>query len=375
VTQTLAQGATVTLDAFYRNGLGQLVDPTSPEVSILNPLGTTVVNLATPTHISLGHYQYSYVIASDATLGAWEARWFGVIDSAQVGPVDDGFTVVLSGSIGGGTPNGLTCSPWATLEDLCSPCDDYGLDPTNLEDGLQAASDILFELSGRRWPGVCHDVIRPQAVWRTDERAGQWWPVTNGAAIERGSWGFCSCNRPRSTGCTRLPEIKLPGAPVDPASVVVKIDGVTYLPADNLFRIDDGKYLVRLDGEGWPCCQDMRADVDDPEAHTFEVAYDYGSLPPIGGVRAAASLGCQLALSTASDASLQGKCRLPKRITSITRQGMTIAVLDPFTVFKDGLTGLADVDLWLSSIRFGAKSRRSAILVPGRNRRSRRAGQ
>jgi hypothetical protein len=170
-------------------------------------------------------------------------------------------------------------------------------------------------------------------------------------------------------------ELKLPGYPVAPASVVVIQGENTYTAADGIFRIDDHQYLVRLDGQGWPCCQDMTADPTLGEPNTFQVSYDYGKLPPIGGVRAAASLACQLALACDPTAVDNGACRLPKRITSITRQGVTLAVLDPLTLFAEGRTGIPEVDLWLESLRYGDAHRRASVLIPGRWQTARRAGQ
>lgn len=241
-----------------------------------------------------------------------------------------------------------TCAPWATSADACAPCDTYDIDPFDLDDAMQVASDVLFNLTGRQWPGVCSDSIRPQHA--------------------------CTCYRSmkygvREYGCARVPEIRLPGSPVVPDSVTVLIDG-TELDS-SAFRIDNRRDLVRLDGQGWPCCQDMTKDanVDD---HTMLVEYDWGAAPPIGGRRAAATLGCQYALACNPDAISDGRCRLPKRITTVTRAGTTIAVVDPMTLIKDGMVGLVDVDQWVASIGFGRARRRGRVLIPGRRRSARR---
>ena len=54
-----------------------------------------------------------------------------------------------------------SCSVWASVDDVCSPCDDYSFPAGLLDDMLAVASDILFELSGRRFPGSCSDIVRP----------------------------------------------------------------------------------------------------------------------------------------------------------------------------------------------------------------------
>jgi hypothetical protein len=238
-----------------------------------------------------------------------------------------------------------TCAPWATAEDACSPCDTYDFDPFMLEDKMQIASDVLFNLTGRRWPGVCSDTIRPTEL-------------------------ACGCWNPRAPrfGCSTVPTVKLPGSPVV-AVTSVRVDGVE-LDA-SAYRVDNRRELVRIDGEGWPCCQDMRADpaTDD---HTMLVEYTWGAEPPLGGVQAAATYGCQLALACDPEAVSSGRCRLPKRITTVTRAGTTIAVLDPMTLVKDGLVGLNEVDTWVQSILLGDSRRRSRVLVPGARRSARR---
>lgn len=243
-----------------------------------------------------------------------------------------------------------TCSPWAAPADVCAPCSDEGFDVGVLTTSLQVASDILFDLTRRRWPGVCTDVVRP-CGYRTRSR----WGV--------GGVGWCGCNSSSTCGCRRLSEIRLPGHPVVEVTSV-KIDGVVVAPAR--YRIDNNRWLVYLpesdeaERRGWPCCQ--RLDLADTEDDTWSIAYSFGTLPPPGGNRAAASLGCQLAL--ACSPATVGQCALPKRVTSIVRQGVTMAVVDPLTLFKDGLTGLADVDLWVAAVNRGAATRPATVWSP-----------
>ena len=154
-----------------------------------------------------------------------------------------------------------------------------------------------------------------------------------------------------------------PWVPV--AEVRLVVDGEV-VPAVE-YAVDDEQYLVGLtaaDGtqRRWPCCQ--RLDLEDTEPGTWSVTFAWGGLPPDGGVRAAAALGCEMLKAASGDKA----CRLPKRVTSIVRQGVTVAVLDPLTLFADGATGLPEVDLWLGSLRFGRAHRPSRLLVPGRRR-------
>lgn len=247
-------------------------------------------------------------------------------------------------------------------------CQTYGVDTTKLERHLQFASDTLYELTGRRWPGLCETTVRPQSGVAA---AGRTWPG-NGydvGVLARGVWS-CSCNRSTRTGCSSVPELKLADRVVE--IIEVKVDGEV-VPADE-YRLDDHRYLVGLrrpDGSErtWPCCQ--RDDLADTEVDTFSVTFVRGGLPPVGGTIAAASLACEFARAAGL---LEGTCRLPKRVTSIVRQNVTVAVLDPLTLFQEGRTGLPEVDLWLESVRQGPARRRGTMIPMGRRRGSRRAG-
>lgn len=245
-------------------------------------------------------------------------------------------------------PNTGTCSPWAQVEDLASPCAE--LDPDLLLDGLQMASDVLYDFTRRRWPGECTTTVRP-CGYRTKTR----WSLTGA--------GWCGCAFRRTCGCRGLSEIRLPGHAVS-AVTAVAIDGAV-LDASR-YRVDNHRWLVYLPEsdtatrQAWPCCQ--RLDRPDTELDTFSVTYAHGSAPPAGGRRAAMTLGCQLA--TAWTPAVAGQCKLPKRVTTVARQGTTLAVLDPLTLFRDGLTGLEDVDLWVGAVNRGTDRRNATVWSP-----------
>lgn len=252
--------------------------------------------------------------------------------------------------------------PWATVEDVRAPCD--CVDPDLLAKTLGMATSVLYNLTRRRWPGVQTDTIRPQSRYRADPNP-RWWPGTDTAP-----WGWCSCHRERVTGCSSISEVRLPGHPVvvdDEHPIEVTLDGDPFLD----FRLDDGRFLARIDGNGWPCCQVLRRSVD--EVGTFQITYSYGGAPPAGGDLAAAALACQYALAFDPDAVRDGRCRLPRRVTTVTRGGTTIAVIDPMTLVKDGLVGLAEIDQWVAAQNIGIARRRGTVMVAGRGRASRRS--
>lgn len=269
--------------------------------------------------------------------------------------------------------SGGVCSPWAELGDMT--CQTYGSDPARLEQLLLFSSDVLYEITGRQWPGMCVQTVRPLSaepyVGAATWPGNGYRPLT---LVSRGVWTGCTCNRSERTGCDGVPELRLADRVVE--VLEVKVDGEV-VPS-NEYRLDDHRYLVGLrrpDGSErtWPCCQ--VTNLPDTQPGTFSVRFARGGLPAIGGTIAAASLACEFAkgLGLLGD-DAQKKCRLPRRVTSIVRQNVSMAVLDPLTLFQDGRTGLPEVDLWLASVVKGRQQRRGTMIPMGKRRGQRRPG-
>lgn len=226
------------------------------------------------------------------------------------------------------------CTPWAATSDVYAPYD--SLDAGLLGECLDAASWILYVLTKYRWPGICQETLRPCRTARPCSA----WP--------------CSC--------VGLSEWVIPNQPVTQVTQV-KLDGVVLDTAK--YRLDNNRVLVYLPADGderqvWPSCQ--RLDLADTEDDTWSVTYNWGATPPTAGKLAAAVLGGELALSR--DASTASRCRLPQRITSLTRQGVTMAVADPQNTIGDGYTGIAEIDLFIAAANRGSANRPAAFVMP-----------
>lgn len=98
MTQKVGRGGTITLDAIFTDGAGNLVDPTDPAVTIIDADAVTQATGLTPTKISVGRYELDYAVDVGAALGVWTARWSGTINSVAVQD-DDAFEVVAAGAI------------------------------------------------------------------------------------------------------------------------------------------------------------------------------------------------------------------------------------------------------------------------------------
>lgn len=261
---------------------------------------------------------------------------------------------------------GGPATAWATLEEAQQCHDCSQADVTVLGTMLTVASELLYRMSGRQFAGIVADTVRPcRRLPGVAPTAGWRWQI---------GWGNCGCGTnwgewgtwPGSRRCTCGPisEITLGAYPLRDI-VQVRIDGHVLSPS--AYRIDDSRWLVRIDGDVWPVVQDLTADPA-TDADTFEVAFEWGVVPPASGQHAAAVLACELALAHCCPE----KCRLPARVTSLTRQGVNLALLDPMDFLDKGMTGLYDVDLFLRTFNPHRLQRRSSVINPDVGRPVRR---
>jgi hypothetical protein len=251
------------------------------------------------------------------------------------------------------------CTAWATEEDLTA----CGYEPpVGSEEvvarALMQASEILYRLSGSRWPGECEELLRPcgapsqatlGALWMLP-----WVPLQTSPGVWVNMPG-CGCYLADDCGCPPIPQINLGRDDVQSVELVT-IGTETLLPED--YRLDHGRWLVRVDGGQWPCCQDLRAAPGEEGAFAIEIIY--GQAPDTGGIRAAAVLASEFVKACLGD----GSCRLPTRVQTITRQGVTMALIDPLEFLTNGRTGLYEVDLWLAAVNPEGLRRRSTAWSP-----------
>lgn len=230
------------------------------------------------------------------------------------------------------------CAPTAWVE---------ALDPTVKARAEAMATSVLRSLTGYQ-VGGCPVVARPcssgcgpvgsyleapvtgTSAGALGARVGQWW-----AHLDlNGQWVNTTCGCTSVCSCTYVPQVVLP-SPVG-GIVSVMLDGAVLAPA--AYRVDDGNRLVRTDGGVWPKCQDMVADIDQP--NTFAVVYYNGHRVDGLGSWVAGIMAVEFAKSCTGE-----KCRLPSGVTSISRMGVSMEI--PSTLFDDGLTGIREVDMWV----------------------------
>jgi hypothetical protein len=135
----------------------------------------------------------------------------------------------------------------------------------------------------------------------------------------------------------------------------VRIGGVP-LSTDAYALIPPNR-LVRRDGGRWPSCQLLQ--LPDDAADVLVVDYTWGVTVGDGDRRAIGRLGCELV-----KACLDLPCRLPQRVQTITRQGVSMTLIDPLDFLDEGRTGVYEFDLWLSQVNPNGLHRRSRVRTP-----------
>lgn len=250
-----------------------------------------------------------------------------------------------------------TACDWSVLTCGTTKLDE--LDPEVRAEVEGMAVDALWKWTGRRF-GDCPVTVRPCRRRCWDGAWLPYWPIITlgarpllddanvplytdgGSLLTDGSYGAvfsAHCGRCRGEcGCTEISEVVLPGPVTEVLEVL--IDGV---PLDETtYRVDDYVKLVRLDGE-WPICQDLN--VADDQEGAWAITYRRNEPVPPGGKLIAGALAIELAKALCNDAS----CRLPKRVNTLTRQGMTAVFFDTFKDLQAGQTGVWEVDYWVTT--------------------------
>lgn len=246
--------------------------------------------------------------------------------------------------------------PWVTAAQIVADAPEVTL--ANAELAAQAATDILYALSGRRYDGLRVSVLDAPFVPGPGRQALPYGLSSLGIGQSRR--GFPTPLNEISAGVfpvTDVRSVTIGSHDVDPTLVkIVDRQKLRLLPDPvlgsllgvNLYSDGSDIYSLWPGGECGCGCGPARA----------TITVEWGQQPPAGGVIAARAFAKELALG------ISGKpCRLPGNTVNISRQNVTV-LLDPSTYLDQGLTGIPTADLWLRAVNPNRLQQESTIWSP-----------
>jgi len=311
--------------------------------NVLGPTTADIIEIEC-TVDDYGVYRYVGTFPLDPSLSPYVITWEGpsgtdpdIITTASEEICVSSELIAVPSNLG-------PCTPWITGDDVAACCGVEVSSGVVYDDVATQAQNLLHQLSGKKFPGLCGPVtVRPcrdncscfpfqrlayasggsRLIW-----TGEFW-----------GWGNGSSN----CGCGCLSQVLLSGYPVQ-IITQVKVNGEVVAPSE--YRLDENRYLTRVNGSFWPSCQDLS--LADTEEGTFSVSYAYGASVPTEGEAAAAQLACELYKECAGQT-----CALPKGVTRVSRQGIVIEKMAftrwAFSSVQGWNTGLPLVDAFLNA--------------------------
>ncbi len=232
-------------------------------------------------------------------------------------------------------------APWATAADLPQTAQTPN-PPSTWAQVLLASSELLYLLSGSQWRGQGQSRVQVLPADHGESAVLPGWvPLPVYPDPGWGAWAW----RGR-----QLPVVvKLPSSPV--VSVDTVTVGGTAL-ASSAYRCDPAGLLERTDGNAWPLDGSLL------------VTFTHGIAPPQGGKDACVSLAVELAKLAGGGG---GSSRLANVFTSVVREGTTITPVSGVSLrdaLTGSLTGLPEVDVWLTAVNPTKARRRPSAWSP-----------
>lgn len=231
------------------------------------------------------------------------------------------------------------CEPWPAV--WC--CDLTGYSPAATGNALEAATEVLWALSGRQFGECVLEDLRPcreecgiYSNYGRPEWSGWGWPYPD---LIAGQWYNLGCGGGCDGGCScnTVEQFILPMKVTRIVDIV--IDG-QIVPTGS-YRLDNHRFVVRTDGGGWPHCNDLSVSFG---PGSWSVTVVVGEPVPKLGQLAVGELACELAKLCNDE-----ECVLPTNARRVTRQGVTVDTPDVKAVIETGALGLQFVELFIAS--------------------------
>lgn len=243
---------------------------------------------------------------------------------------------------------------WEITSCGCGACwDTYT--PEVRETAAALAIGVMWAATARQY-GQCTVVVQPchkSALLREYQTYPVSHPDYGSAYVQSGIWRNSCTGSDQEADCCSGCEVDLEGPTSTAGITEITINGAILAPAS--YIVQNGNILVRTDGECWPTCVNYSQQT--PPA--FEVEYLKGTPIPLHVQKATERLACEFAKACAGSG-----CALPRRLRSLTRQGVEVSVEELSTKPGEIRTGIPEVDMIIALENPHGRSQRSIVLTP-----------
>lgn len=212
---------------------------------------------------------------------------------------------------------------WLSPSDTVDPSGEYTLA------AIELASLVLFSATGEKFTGV----------WTSTDAYND--PSNAGVQLQPAVVYGNIINVPRFLGGVR--NLRLRNSPVLSILSITR-NGVVMDPS--LYSLRNNAYVVQPNSAPWFL-----------DNNDLIITYRHGQPVPRAGKAAATRLANEIIHAWKDD----GLCSLPERVQSITRQGMSMTILDPQEFIQNGRVGIVEVDYFIKAVNPDKARKKSKI--------------
>ena len=234
-------------------------------------------------------------------------------------------------------------TPWITAAETAFPESPYA------QTAVEYATFVLYKLTAEKYPGISRTTESYVAESRGSSHAD---PVSTEALQNIQRIGV-------PTSIQYPKRLYLRGTPVHEVFSVHY--GETLLD-DSEYILFNKRFLKLRNGVIWNYACDQRG---------ITVDYSYGMLPPQAGILAATTLANEL-LILMGEGSDMNQCRIPERVRSVSREGISFDMIDPQEFMDEGKTGIWEIDLFIRTANPSRAKKQPRLLSASDPRRYRR---
>lgn len=233
------------------------------------------------------------------------------------------------------------CEPFVQADDvLAADCGcPFDADIDDIAGYIDAATDILFQLTGGRVHGRCVRKVRPMTR-------------DYGCLPRRHRWNRDEWYDDYASALGGLTPVRLRGP--NPVINQIKVDGVVL--GNNEFAIVDEVFLIRRDGHAWPSRNDLRW--NDDQLNTWSITYQFGDPPDLITRQATVELVCELAKAD----GIGNKIGFGANVISANVQGVTLAMADRVAELAEGRENLPYIGRFLGIYAPGVDGRHATTV-------------